>query len=197
MCKSKPPSVDLSLGNWHPWAVSPPAPPASLLPRQTKSVRDGGCGWGTSWQPGIAGSPHQLEKNLLWPVLLSLGYPRLSSLSLSGPNGLCKWGGVGVVGRRGGVEGAEVGRARLWRPIPIPHCPPRSGFSDRPERAGGSSKCPGVAPTQRPGLCIFPVAVSPAQADASQVRVQPGAAPPGPARSPRSSPPPTARPLLG
>lgn len=42
---------------------------------------------------------------------------------------------------------------------PCSHCPPPASFTDRPERAEGSSECPDFVPGRTPNLRILLVAV--------------------------------------
>lgn len=82
-------------------------------------------------------------ENPPWLHLSPRGGPHL------GPSWCWKRGGVGVAGRRGASEVAEVGRARP-EATPWPHCPPPAGFADRPGRAGAAPSAPSLPPRAAP-----------------------------------------------
>lgn len=53
----------------------------------------------------------------------------------------------------------KVGAGAPLETYPCSHCPPPASFTDRPERAEGSSECPDFVPERAPNLHILLVAV--------------------------------------
>lgn len=104
----------------------------------------GDCRAPLSWRKFPVATPSSPTRSA--PCTLSLSG---AERALEVGRGRCGW-----AQRRGG--GGRGGAGAPLETNPWSYCPPLACFADGPERAGGFTECPDIAPARSSGLRIFP-----------------------------------------